>query len=377
MTGIDTNAKIPSDCKFAFLALTNVRADIPNAEITLPDGTEVFTQLPIELDSQWQNWLGIQASKIRAGNLVLVRTATAGFLPEQLAISDNANLELAKRIENIFTMLRLLGTIEYESAFLIIGHVQQGRPVCQNLSKFERLEITRGCLPWVIREEHLVEAANLAQAKALLLASSGDARNVRLFRGWWALTTALQQFYASDRIHGFVRALEALIYPEVGSTERQFIHRCSLFAAPSAAKDKARQALEEAYKMRCDVEHVHQWDRSLAAYPSAEREDMAYWRTRQMESLACLAYVKVFTDSGLHQHFIADAALDQFWRKPEHEIRLALGTVCDITDLKIVRNYDGWGRAAFSEWPNGWRETLERKYRSGGTDTFRAVGFSA
>lgn len=356
---MNANARIPSDCKFAFLALTNVRADIPNPGITLPDGTEVLTQLPIELDSQWQSWLGIQASQISGANLVLVRTATAGFAPEHLAVSDNANLDLAKRIENIFTMLRLLGTTEYESAFLIIGHAHQGHPVCQNLSKFERLEITRGCLPWVIREEHLLKAVNLSQAKASLPATSGDARNVRLFRGWWALTIALQQFYASDRVHGFVRALEALIYPEVGSTERQFIHRCSLFAAPSAAKDKARQALEEAYKMRCDVEHVHQWDRSLGTYPLSEREDIAYWRTRQMESLACLAYAKVFADNGLHRHFLADATLDQFWRKPEHEIRLALGTVCDITDLKIVRNYDGWGRAAGSEWPKGWRDTLE------------------
>jgi hypothetical protein len=129
--------------------------------------------------------------------------------------------------------------------------------------------------------------------------------------------------------------------------------------------------------MRCDVEHVHQWDRSLAAYPSAEREDIAYWRTRQMESLACLAYAKVFADYGLHQHFFRDAALEQFWRKPEHEIRLALGTVCDITDLKIVRDYDEWGRAAFSEWPKGWRETLRGRYGSIGANTFRAVGFSA
>jgi len=377
MTHTNTKAGIPSDCKFAFLGLTHARADIPNAGITLPDGTRVFTQLPIELDSQWQSWLGLQASQISEANLVLVRTATTGFAPEHLPISDSTNLDLAKQIENIFTMLRLLGTIEYESAFLIIGHVQQGRPVCQNLSKFERFEITRGCLPWIIREEHLLEAAILAQAKASLLTSSGDARNLRLFRGWRALTTALQQFYASDRIHGFARALEALIYPEVGKTEKQFIHRCSLFAAPSAAKNKAREALEEAYKMRCDVEHAHQWDRSLATYPSVEREDIAYWRTRQMESLACLAYAKIFADNALHQHFQTDATIEQFWRKPEHEIRLALGTVCDITELKLVRNYDGWGRAVLSEWPSGWRQTLERRYGGGANDTFRAAGFSA
>ncbi len=243
-----------NECKFAFLAFTNVRVDIPNVGITLPDGTEVVTKFPIELDSQWQSWLGIQASQVSGANLVLARRATNGFPPESLPISDNTNWDLAKQIENVFSMLRLFGTIEYESAFLIIGHVQKGRAVCQNFSKFGRYEITRGCLPWIIREEQLVNAANLSQAKASLLASFADVRNARIFRGWWALTTALQQFYASDRIHGFVRALEALIYPEIGKTEKQFIHRCSLFAASSASKDTARQALEEAYKMRCDVE---------------------------------------------------------------------------------------------------------------------------
>ena len=366
-----------NECKFAFLGLTNVRADIPNAGVTLPDGTEVVTEFPIELDSQWQSWLGIQASRVREANLVFARRATNGFPPENLPISDDTSWDLAKQIENVFSMLRLLGTIEYESAFLIMGYVQKGKAICQHFSKFGRYEVTRGCLPWLIREEHLVTSASLAQAKASLLASFPDARNVRIFRGWWALTTALQQFYAGDRIHGFVRALEALIYPEIGKTEKQFIHRCSLFAAPRTDKDTARQALEEAYKMRCDVEHVHPWDRSLAKYVVLDREDIAYWRTRQMESLACSAYAKVFADGTLQQHFQGDTALAQFWRMPEHDIRAALGCACDITRLKLVKNYDGLGRAVFSEWPTGWRESLERRYAGGASSTFHAAGFRA
>lgn len=366
-----------NECKFAFLGLSNVRVDVPNAGLTLPDGTEVVTEFPIELDSQWQSWLGIQASHVSGANLILARRAADGFPPENLPISDETNWNLAKQIENVFSMLRLLGTIEYESAFLIMGYVQKGQAICQHFSKFGRYEITRGCLPWLIREAHLVTAANLAQAKASLLASFPDARNVRIFRGWWALTTALQQFYASDRIHGFVRALEAVIYPEIGKTEKQFIHRCSLFAAPSTDKDYARLALEEAYRMRCDVEHVHSWDRSLAKYQVIDREDIAYWRTRQMESLACLAYAKIFADNTLQQHFQSDTALEEFWRMPEHDIRAALGCACDITGLKLVKNYDGLGRAVFSDWPTGWRESLERRYAGGASSSFHAVGFRA
>lgn len=105
-----------NECKFALLGLTNVRADIPNAGGTLPDGTEVVAEFPIELDSQWQSWLGIQASRVSEANLVFARRATNGFPPENLPISDNTNWDLAKQIENVFSMLRLLGTIEYEGS---------------------------------------------------------------------------------------------------------------------------------------------------------------------------------------------------------------------------------------------------------------------
>jgi hypothetical protein len=372
---MNSSATFRNECKFALLGLTNARADVPTTGVALPDGTEVLTQFPIELDSQWQSWLGIEASQVSNANLVLVRTVAAGFPPEALPISDDTSWALAKQVENVFSMLRLLGTIEYERAFLIMGYVQKGQAVCQHFSKFGRYEITRGCLPWMVREEHLVAAADLARAKSSLLAGFPDAQKVRLFRGWWALTTGLQQFYASDRLHCFVRALEALIYPQMAKTEKQFVHRCSLFAAPSTEKNTAREAIQDAFKMRCDVEHAHAWDRSLTKYAVADREDIAYWRTRQMESLACLAYAKILTNRTLQQHFYTDTALHKFWQMPEHEVRIAFGCVCDITKLKLVKNYDSLGRAQCSEWPRGWLETLERKHGGHASITFSALGF--
>jgi hypothetical protein len=95
----------PNDCKFAFLGLTNARVDIPATGVTLPDGTEVVTKLPIELNSQWQGWLGIQAPQVSSANLVLARTAADGFLPGNLPISDDTSWDLAKRIENVFSIL--------------------------------------------------------------------------------------------------------------------------------------------------------------------------------------------------------------------------------------------------------------------------------
>lgn len=362
------------DCKFALLGLTNVRADVSDSGVVLPDATQTLTRFPIDLSPQWQSWLGIEFSQVARANLVLVRSAETGFPAEQLPISDGTSWELAKDVENLFSMLRLLGTIEYESAFLVMGYMQQGRAVCQHFSKLARYEITRGCLPWMVREENLAAAAELAHAKASLLATSGDANRVRLFRGWWALTTALQQYYAGDRIHGFVRALEALVYPEIGKTEKQFVYRCSLFAAPNTEKEAVRQSLEEAYAMRCDVEHLHEWDRSLTIYDVGDREDIAYWRTRQMETLACWAYARIFRDRTLQPNFTKDVVLREFWKKPEHDIRAAFGRVCEITELMLVKKYDGAGRAQLTEWPKGWRENLERRYGQSPSESFAALG---
>ena len=100
--------------------------------------------------------------------------------------------------------------------------------------------------------------------------------------------------------------------------------------------------------MRCDVEHVHEWDRSLQTYPAAEREHIAYWRTRQMETLACAAYTKVLLDPRLAECFYDENKLAEFWQKPDEEIRLAFGDVCDISKMCIVRQYDDYGRAAVS-----------------------------
>lgn len=136
----------PHECKFALLALTKARMDVPDAGLALRDGTYVLMRFPIELSSKWHSWLGIESSQINGANLVLVRTAETGFRPEALPISDGTNWELAKHLDNLFSMLRLLGTLEYESAFLVMGYVLQDRAVCQQVSKLARFEITRGCL---------------------------------------------------------------------------------------------------------------------------------------------------------------------------------------------------------------------------------------
>ena len=100
--------------------------------------------------------------------------------------------------------------------------------------------------------------------------------------------------------------------------------------------------------MRCDVEHVHSWDRSLTKYQVSSGRILPIgvhgrWNT------GLFGIRKIFADSAVQRHFQTDTALEEFWRNPEHDIRTALGCACDITQLKLVKNYDSWGRAVFSD----------------------------
>ena len=353
------------NCKFAILAIQNVRADI-GADVTLQNGIRVLGKFPFILEDHWEKWLGaIQLNNLRGCNLFLLLTATEGWAEGQLQVSgDEIDEKLQHEVGGVFAMLRLLGTVEYDQAFILAGYVESGKITCRHFAQTERFNITRGCLPWAVGESDLRNAVALHNAYALFQQRVPRGETRRFGRGCYALKVGLERYYASDRLHGFVRALEALILPEPGKTEKQFVSRCALFAGPKTAQVSIQEALREAYKMRCDIEHVHEWDRSLQTYPAVKREDVALWRTRQMEALACAAYTKILLDPKLAEHFYDEGELVAFWQKPDDEIRAVLGDACDISGLRIVRQYDGIGRAAWSEWPSGWAETLRRETKS-------------
>ena len=345
--------------------MQNVRADV-ESDLVLEDGTRVLTGFPFDLEDHWREWVGsVQFTNLKACNLFLLRTATEGWAEGHLqVIGDTVSEKLQNDVGGIFAMLRLVGTIEYERAFVLGGYVESGKASCRQFSQTERFNITRGCLPWVINEGDLRNAVKLRKAYSLFQQETPVGQTRRFGRGCYALKVGLERYFASDRLHGFVRALEALILPETGKTEKQFVSRCAIFAGPKAAEADIRESLREAYKMRCDIEHVHDWDRSLRALPVAEREGVALWRTRQMEMLACAAYAKILLDPDLGEQFYDESKVAAFWQKQDHEIRSAFGNVCDITKLQMVRRYDAFGRAESSEWPASYAESLGREAQS-------------
>ena len=149
------------------------------------------------------------------------------------------------------------------------------------------------------------------------------------------LLDGLLQPSGQNRLHQFVRSLEALILPKIGKTKQQFTHRCCQTFA--RAGDDTRSLLQEAFDMRSATEHLHPRDKAVQNYPIEQRETICWQRIRQLEHLACDAYSRVLRNVELRKHFLTDDAIANFWKLPDDQ-RLSLwGDPLDVTLEPLVQ----------------------------------------
>jgi hypothetical protein len=153
-----------------------------------------------------------------------------------------------------------------------------------------------------------------------------DAEYARFKRGLVVLLDGLHQEFGQERLHQYVRALKALILPDLGRTTTQFVERCQTFGVGNSVA----ALLREAFAMRSAVEHVHAWDHALMAHAAPDRESLAMRRTRQMEGLACAAYRRILSETDVRDHFRSDESIAAFWALPDEQRRSIWGDPFDV-----------------------------------------------
>jgi hypothetical protein len=134
-----------------------------------------------------------------------------------------------------------------------------------------------------------------------------------------------------DRLHQFVRAVEALIKPEIAKTKAHFAHRIS--QTFTLANDETRDTLLQLFNLRSYVEHMHS---VLDALQGDEPTRIATVnrRTRQSDMLARTALLRVLDSDDLFAAFRTDADIDAFWQMTDAQ-RVALwGPRLDIRAQK-------------------------------------------
>src|SRR5216684_3410073 len=114
--------------------------------------------------------------------------------------------------------------------------------------------------------------------------------------------------HGQDRLRELTRAVEGLIKPDKNKTTAAYFKvRGQVLGVKG---NSSEEILYDSYKMRCDIEHVHAWDRYLEKYPEDQRIGTANMRVRQMEALARESYRRIFVNSDIRSHFETDDAID-------------------------------------------------------------------
>jgi hypothetical protein len=331
------DCQFQSNSKFGMLTVNNVYTDLPRSAFQLSDGTWILPSVPVADLGIWKEWIGsIRMERLAKANLVLF-VEEPSTNPE---IVDAVHKRLGDDLSRLFYFVHLRSGIECESADLLLGSSRGGAPEIRQMSQFATFYQSKGYRRVPITTEWLEDAVTLRAGVMAMDVDKSEFR--RVIRGLNTLFKGLKET-GQDRLHQYVRSLEALILPDIGKTEKQFAHRCQTFAR---AGDDTRTLLLEAFAMRSDTEHLHPWHEAVQNYPADQRENVCWHRTRQIEHLACDAYSRVLRDAALRSHFRTDTAIAAFWHLPDDQRRTLWGKPLDIAIEPLVQKYDQWERAA-------------------------------
>jgi hypothetical protein len=306
--------------KFVILALDRCPRP-PAADIQLSDGTHSLRNFPAELTNTWQRWIGEnRTNALLQANFTLFRK-----LPNsQPGNLDEEHQQLKQHVVDIFALLQLSGSVVCQSAFLLLGCVEPYGVVISQLGPVTNFYLTGGGAPVPVTQERLEEAV---AGRRVREAMPPEPLFGRFKRGSRILVEGLAERNGAERLHQFVRALEALMIPPIYKTRRLFVRRAKMF---TAAQLGTGYLLGQAYDMRSDVEHVHEVTRSLQFVPPAHREAFALSRTRQLQALACFAYRLIYAEPTLCKHFESDDSIRAFWDQEEAAIRRSFGRSLNV-----------------------------------------------
>ena len=312
-----------------------LKQELAQGAFRLSDGTWVMPGVPVPDLGVWKEWIGsLRVENLKNAELVLFVEEPSNN-PE---ILDNAHERLGDYLSQLFKLVHLRSGITYggrDSSFdagsiLLVGSSEQSTPRIRQMREQRPFFQSKGYRLTPVTMEWLEGVITLHAGFATLQTNKAE----RVIRGLDTLFNGLMEPREPNRLHQFVRSLEALILPDIGETKKQFVRRCQTFARAGC---DTQSLLQEAFDMRSATEHLHPWDKAVQNDPVEEREYVYWQRTRQLEHLARDAYSRVLRNAKLRQHFQTDDTIANFWKLPDDQRRLLWGDPLDITLEPLVK----------------------------------------
>jgi len=285
--------------KFACFAFTfyGVADDVPE-ELQLGPRLWAVRKLDLELDA------------LRDANFALYTT-----MPSSKPKSLDEENQLVETLNHVHYGILLQSVPAYGRGFSLTGADVAGEINVRQCSDLKDYRPSFGLPPFRLGVDELRRAAGLIDR--LRGVDTGGADWGRLRRGLKVLFDGtLMPNKDGDRLHQFVRAVEALVKPEPEKTRNQFAHRIS--QTFTLANDETRAILLQLFDLRSYVEHMH-WVIDALEGEEAGRIATVNRGTRQIDVLARAALLRVMQSDALMDAFRSDATIDAFWRMGDDE----------------------------------------------------------
>jgi len=238
--------------KFACFAFTfyGLAGDVPD-EVELDPRLWVVRKLDLDVAKHWDEWMGsITMNALRDSNFVFYTTMPSSHPKDH----DQENLDLVETLNYLLYGILLCGVPEYQQGFSLNGANVNGEINVRQFSDLKDYQPSAEMPSFRLSLNDLRRATRLIDR--LRAVNTGGVDWPRLRRGLKVLFDGTGMSNKDgDRLHQFVRAVEALLKPEITRTRKQFAHRVS--QTFTLADEETRATLLQIFNLRSYVEHMH------------------------------------------------------------------------------------------------------------------------
>lgn len=326
---------VPSGHNFACLSLKNVFCKYDGYPIQLPAGLSVHVRPKAAIGTSWLGMLNTIDRDV-LGSFNHDKMINSNFLIVAIAPSEIAdqlskqNKELICRTIQLFHAILMHKIPFHEDGIVISGTNSSGKLDPHSLQRIptycwfdENLPVDD---PHDIDERIIRSAGVVGEGIYFVESQHGSFERVKRGIAAWVRAAKEQEYY--NRLHEFVRAIEALLRPAKSKTEKQFAERCKMLAG-----DSSETIVRELFVLRSAVEHLNEAECELANISPSKRKSHVRLRARQAEFLAGQSYIRLLSNRQLLEKFRRDDSIDEFWKLPDVERQTIWGSPINISSL--------------------------------------------
>jgi hypothetical protein len=319
--------------KFACLAVAESRTTI-SALLDLGDGFAISGALPTDALKTWHDGIGsFHRDELAAARLFLWALRSSKT-PENL---DDENRALGVRAYRLYLGI-LLGVPYFANGRLtaMTGANADGTARVRSLTWYHRTYYAVGSPIAPLTLARARDSATIAKA---LQRHSSDPRH-RMVRALRAFRLGAESHELGDRLHQFVRTIEAFVVPPPKGSAVHFGRRLGPLLKP-----RGYAVAKELYDIRSAVEHLRGPFGGLPRKPRGGKRLRLLIRAIEAEAIARYLLFTYFTNRSLWPHFGDKRAAEAQWETGAPALLAAAGDPIPLLrlrrslDPKAIRRY--------------------------------------